>query len=252
MRRTLAVCLVSVLVATGCGDDDDDERGLEPIDTPTFSDEPSDTTLETATDAGGSTDGTTADTDESTDTVDGTTSPPDGDAPETTTTLVTERVSFDDPVGDATPGVGTTRPPAWTDLAGGALQRRGNAYQLDIRLAGEAPPRAPGTETMNIASFFDVDGDGAVEYEIWVNLGPDGWGPVWYDDRGNAAPGADSNVTVEVAGDTVSLLFPDVLLDAPERLRFSLASEYGDIATIGSSFARRDDAPDDDRAVSFP
>jgi hypothetical protein len=105
---------------------------------------------------------------------------------------------------------------------------------------------------MNIASFYDVDGDGRIDFEIWVNLGEGGWGPVWYDDQDNAAIGEDSNVTVEVEGDQLQLLFPDVMLDRPARLRFSIASEYGPMATIGTDLARRDDAPDDDRAVAFP
>ena len=105
---------------------------------------------------------------------------------------------------------------------------------------------------MNIASFYDVDGDGSVDYEIWVNLGRNGWGPTWYDDEGRAAPGESSNVNVVVKGAEVQLLFPDVMLGKPARLRFSVASEYGPITSIGSSSARRDDAPDNDRAVAFP
>ena len=104
---------------------------------------------------------------------------------------------------------------------------------------------------MNIATFFDVDGDGGVDHELWVNLGDAGWGPTWWTgDR--ARPGEASNVTVEVRGNEVRMLFPDVMLDQPERLRFSVASEYGELSVIGSDFAHRDDAPDDDRAVSFP
>ena len=170
----------------------------------------------------------------------------------TSSTLRTVSVGFDDPIGDATSGIGTSAPPPWSDLAGASLERRGNAYRLNVRLGGEAPHKAPGQETMNIASYYDTDGDGVVDRELWVNVGPNGWGPTWYDDQGNAFPGESSNTKVVVKGNEVQLLFPDVMLDSPDRLRFSVASEYGPLSTIGTGSARRDDAPDGDRAVSFP
>lgn len=257
--RTLGVLLAAALLAAGCGDGDE-ERGLDGIEPPTFPVEEESTSTTSAVGA----------TSEPTTTV--AVGPDTGSAPTATddaavTTVppvpggglgedepVTESVSFDDPVGDATPGVGNDEPPPWTDLAGATMDRRGNAYRLTVRLGGEAPERSDGSATMNIASFYDVDGDGAIDYEIWVNLGPDGWGAAWYDnrDQGDAAFGPDSNVTVSPKGHTVELLFPDVMLGAPKRFRFSLASEYGELSTLGSSFARRDDAPDDDQAVAFP
>lgn len=261
MRRspTAHLLCAAALLAGACGGDDV-ERGLDPLDTPTFSAEDDGAVTDTGSDPGAADDADgpaagTADADRGAEAGHGAPSGPDATTPggaTTTAPVPLERVDFSDPVGDATPGVGTSTPPQWTDLAGGSLERRGNAYRLTIRLGGDAPARATGAETMNIASFYDVDGDGAVEFEIWVNLGPDGWGPVWYDDQDNAAPGESSNVTVEIDGDEVQLLFPDVMLDAPDRLRFSIASEYGELSTIGSSFARRDDAPDGDRAVAFP
>ena len=248
MRRLGSAAVVAMLVATAaCGGDDDGgdaKDHLGPLEAPTFSEE-----------EGGSTgSSSTVSTDDPSGTTSSTTS--SGGSGGTTTTTEgspkKETVSFDDPVGDATLGTGVGNAPTWSDLAGGSLERQGNAYRLTIRLGGPAPERAPGSETMNIASFYDVDGDGDVDFEIWVNLASEGWGPTWYDDEGHAAPGEDSNVTVQVEGDEIELLFPDVMLDAPARLRFSTASEYGPLATIGTDLARRDDAPDGDRAVSFP
>jgi hypothetical protein len=240
--RPLALVLAALVAVAACSGGDD-EPSLGPIEPPTFSEDDAATTTPSA--------GTESDP-----TTEATEDPTAGeavpDATATTDPVRTESVSFDDPVGDATPGVGTDDPPPWTDLAGGSLERRGNAYRLTIRLGGEAPQTAPGRETMNIASFYDVDGDGSIDYEIWVNLGREGWGPVWYDDQGNAAPGEDSNVTVVVDGDEVRLLFPDVMLDTPDRLRFSIASEYGELSTIGTDLARRDDAPDNDQSVALP
>jgi hypothetical protein len=245
-----ALLLALAMAAAACGGDD--ERGLDPIETPTFEEDGdgagvttstvgSDEAITTSTAASGA----------STTTVDDGSTDGDGGGGSSGSPRL-ESVSFDDPVGDATPGVGTSTPPAWTDLAGGSLERQGNAYRLTIRLGGDAPQTAPGRETMNVATFFDVDGDPGIEYELWVNLGAEGWGPVWYDDQGNAAPGEDSNVTVIVEGNEVRMLFPDVMIDKPNRLRFSMASEYGELAQIGSSFARRDDAPDNDQSVAFP
>jgi hypothetical protein len=174
-----------------------------------------------------------------------------GTTTSTTAGATAAKVTFDDPVGDATAGVGTGSP-GWTDLAGGSLERQGNAYRLIVRLGGAPPDRSDGTRTMNIASYYDIDGDGAVDFEIWANLGPNGWAPVWYDDEGHVAAGDRSNVTIKVTGSEVRLLFPNVLIDSPARLRFSLASEYGAVAALGTDAARRDDAPDGDRAVSFP
>jgi hypothetical protein len=235
-------------MVAACSSGDDDDAALEGLDTPQF--EP-DTTAEGATSTqpaaveGGP----------------GTSSPtsaaPGEESAETTTTVAAaepspakEIVSFDDPVGDAVGGLDQD-PPAWADLAGATLERQDNAYRLTVRLGDTAPETAPGAATMNVATFFDVDGDGGIDHELWVNLGEGGWGPVWYEgDR--AYPGEASNVTMIVEGDEVRLLFPDVMLDQPERLRFSVASEYGELDVIGSSYAHRDDAPDGDQAVAFP
>jgi hypothetical protein len=243
-RLGSAALAALLLAATACGGDDDSadsaQSDLGPLEPPTFSEE-----------EGGTTD--TGSTVEGTDDPSGTTTTVTGGSGATSTTVAAlESVAFDDPVGDATAGAGISRPPSWTDLAGGELERQGNAYRLTIRLGGTVPQAQSGSNTMNIASFYDTDGDGRIDFEIWVNLGAEGWGPVWYDDEDHAALGDDSNVTVKVEGDELRLLFPDVMLDSPDRLRFSVASEYGPMASIGTALARRDDAPDGDRAVSFP
>lgn len=249
MRRLVGV-LGAVALLAACSSGGDDERALDGLATPQF--EP-DTSAEGAT----STQPAAAEGGPATSSP--TSAPPGEDSAGTTTTTVAgaaeatsvrEIVQLDDPVGDAT-GSLDEDPPRWADLAGASLERQGDAYRLVVRLGDAAPQSAPGAATMNVATFFDVDGDGGIDHELWVNLGPEGWGPTWWTgDR--AHPGEASNVTVVVAGDELRLLFPDVMLDQPDRLRFSLASEYGELGVLGSSYAHRDDAPDDDRAVSFP
>lgn len=247
MRRLVALLVAGAMVAA-CSSGDDDEAGLEGLDTPQF---------EPDTSAEGATSTQPAAVEGGPGTSSPTSAAPGEESAETTTSVAAaapspqkEIVSFDDPVGDAVGGL-DQNPPKWADLAGASLERQGNAYRLTVRLGDTAPETAPGSATMNVATFFDVDGDGGIDHELWVNLGDAGWGPTWWTgDR--AQPGEASNVTVEVEGDQVHLSFPDVMLDQPERLRFSVASEYGELAVIGSSYAHRDDAPDGDRAVDFP
>lgn len=254
-----ALFVAAALVASGCSGDDD-ERGAEGLSTPTFAPADEADGDDTGDDAGGSTTTTTADegstTTEAAAGSGSSTTTAAGEEPVTTTSSTTsppqERVSVDDPDDDAVGGLDDD-PPAWTDLAGVTLVRQGNAYALRVQLAGgDAPETSDGESTMNIASFYDVDGDGDIDYEVWANLGPEGWGGSWFDDQGNGAFGEDSNVSIEVDGDEVVILFPDVMLDVPDQFRFSVASEYGGMDVLGSSFARRDDVPDDDQSVWFP
>ncbi len=248
-RRVLCLAIVgtALLACSGGGGTD---RGLDALTAPTFAPDPTGAPTTAgaaaATTTSTTTGGATGDPDQPAGSGAPTTEP-------TTTTVLRQSVTVQDPADDAVGGVGTD-PPPWSDLAGAVLRRTGDAFSLSIRLGGGAAPQsASGNATMNIASFYDIDGDGAVDYEIWVNLGADGWGPTWFDDANHhAAAGPDSSVTVQVQGDSVVLLFPDVLLASAPTFRFSLASEYGEVSTIGSAFARRDDVPDGDRAVAFP
>jgi hypothetical protein len=127
--------------------------------------------------------------------------------------------------------------------------------ELRVHLGGTVPATAPdGDHTMNVASFYDVDGDGQVDFEVWANLADTGWGPAWFDDRGKgkARFGDRSGVTVTVEGDELVLGFATGLVGDAERFRWSLASEWGRYEVLGTLAAARDDAPDDDGSVTFP
>lgn len=51
------------------------------------------------------------------------------------------------------------------------LTRIGKEFELAIDLAGDVPTRATDDDhTMNVASFYDLDGDGQIDAEVWVNL----------------------------------------------------------------------------------
>lgn len=106
---------------------------------------------------------------------------------------------------------------------------------------------------MNLASFYDVDGDGEIDYEIWANLASGGWGASYFDnDRGTGAFQEESFVTVHTEADEVVLRFALLHLDRSSRFRWSLASEWGSYEAIGSTSMVRDYAPDGGSAAMFP
>ena len=105
---------------------------------------------------------------------------------------------------------------------------------------------------MNVASFFDVDGDGVIDYEVWVNLADTGWGSAYFDNNGSGAKfGQASGVAVEVAGDELVLRFPLAHLGDSRSFRWSSASEWGRYAVISTPAAASDDAPDNDGFARF-
>jgi hypothetical protein len=158
-----------------------------------------------------------------------------------------------DPSGDLTPSLADP-PPPWADLTGATLLRRADGFELRVRLGGgSAPTGTDEDHTMNIASFYDVDGDGTIDYEVWANLAAHGWGGSWFDNRAGKAAFADkANVAITVAGDEVVLRFPLSHLGGAEAFRWSLASEWGRYEVLGTVATARDDAPDHDAAARFP
>ncbi len=171
-----------------------------------------------------------------------TTGGPSGDRPSATIT---------DPVGDATPADGA---PRWADLAGAMLVAEESYLELRVRLGDPAPTSSGSADrTMNMAAFVDVDGDGQIDYELWANLADGGWDGSWFDNRtGAAAFSDDAAMDVVVDGSELVVRFPPDYVGGAEAFRWSLASEYGTYALLGTSDTARDDAPDDDRAVAFP
>jgi len=145
-------------------------------------------------------------------------------------------------------------PPAWADLLGARLIRSRSGFELRVRLGGgDAPESIDADRTMNLASFYDVDGDGAIDFEIWANLASGGWGSSYFDnDRGTGSFQEESFVTVTTDGDEVVLRFALLHLDRSSRFQWSLASEWGSYEAIGSTSMVRDSAPDGGAAASFP
>lgn len=162
----------------------------------------------------------------------------------------TGRIS--DAAGDVT--ASAEQAPKWADLTRGVLSRTGEGFELRVRAADRFPDRAPDADrAMNVASFFDVDGDGSLDYEIWLDLAERGWSARYFDHRAKTAAHQEkSGVTVTVAAGTLVARFPLSHLRGAETLRWSLASEWGRHEVLGTAAAARDDAPDDDRPSTFP
>ena len=160
--------------------------------------------------------------------------------------------TISDPVGDRT--FSADSPPPWADLAGATLSRSSAGYELRVHLGGgQAPTNTDANHTMNVASFYDVDGDGTVDFEVWANLADTGWATSYFDDNtGRSAFKNDSGVAVRVEGDSLVLDFPLDHLGDATTFRWSLASEWGSYAVLGTDLAARDDAPDDDQPAAFP
>ena len=161
--------------------------------------------------------------------------------------------SISDAEGDVTP-TPLDPAPKWADLTGAQLTRLPDGFELRVRLGDTAPTASPDEDhTMNIASFYELDGDGHVDFEVWLNLGPNGWGGSWWDNGTEQVKfQEDAQLEITLAGTEVVAKFPVGHIGGAERFRWSLASEYGRYEAIGTTAMARDDAPDDDQPAAFP
>jgi hypothetical protein len=163
------------------------------------------------------------------------------------------RSRITDPRGD-TESLRLGSPPRHADLVGGTLVRDDRGYRLTIEFDGGVPEQArDGDHTMNVASFFDITGDGHVDVEVWANLADGGWDSARYDNRSGAAAFSDEDdVTVSVIGDGLVLGFPLEILDGAERFRWAVASEWGRYDQLGTPMSVRDEMPDGGAPAPFP
>lgn len=283
MPRRACLLLLTVLVA-GCvvGDPGQDEESA--LQTPTFDREPQgettppDDATAVAEEDDGETDeepepdepdeapATTGTDGTETQETDAAESPaPEDDAEGPPDESEPERVPDDEPAPvlrsrvtdprEDTESTRLTSGPRHADLVGGQLERRpGEGYRLAIELDGGAPEGArDGDHTMNLATYYDITGDGHVDVEVWANLADGGWDTAVYDNRtGEAAFSDDDDASVGVEGDQLVLRFPLTLLDGAERLRWAVASEWGRYEQLGTPLSVRDEMPDDGAPAPFP
>jgi hypothetical protein len=99
---------------------------------------------------------------------------------------------------------------------------------------------------MNVASFYDVNGNGVVDYEIWASLADNGWGTGHLDRREEKATfGPSSGIVVSVEGRTLVTRFPLERVGGAQAFRWSVASEWGSYESMAASTSARDYAPDE-------
>ncbi len=157
--------------------------------------------------------------------------------------------SLRDRLGDvAGAPVGT---PSYVDLTGAHLESSRDGYVLRVSCAATLPDRQQDPDrTMDVASFFDVDGDGSVDFEVWAALGDDGWhGSYRFPD--GARFGADSGVTARAAGHDLLIRFPRGHLGSARSFRWAVGSEWGSYEQVAAGSGAADHAPDTG-AVAFP
>lgn len=159
-------------------------------------------------------------------------------------------VRVTDPSGDLSRS--TEGSPASADIAAVELARRGDEVVVRTTFAGDVPSRQTGSKGMNVASFYDVDDNGIVDYEVWTSLADNGWGTGYLDRRKDKATfGPSTGIRVTVEGDTLVVRYPVSRIDGARVFRWSAASEWGSYASMSSSTSARDYAPDRG-AVDYP
>ncbi len=159
-------------------------------------------------------------------------------------------VRISDPAGDLSSSVEGA--PASADIVAVQLTRKGKEIEVRTTFAGAVPARQSGSKGMNVASFYDVDGNGMIDYEVWASLADSGWGTGHLDDRENQATfGPATGIEVAVEGNTLVTRFPMDRIGGAESFRWSAASEWGSYESMAASTSARDYAPDAG-AVDYP
>lgn len=155
-----------------------------------------------------------------------------------------------DPAGDLSTSL-EGRPDS-ADIVAVQVDVTGDTVEVSTTFAGEVPEGMTGGKGMNVASFFDVDGNGLVDYEIWVSLVEEGWGTGYRDAReSTAAFGPSTGIEVAVAGRSLTTRFPLDRIDGATSFRWSAASEWGSHESMAASTSARDHAPDSG-AADYP
>jgi hypothetical protein len=163
---------------------------------------------------------------------------------------ISKAVRVSDPAGDLSRSLEGA--PASADIVEVTLRRSGSTVEVRTKFAAAVPTRQSGAKGMNVASFYDVDDNGIVDYEVWASLADDGWGTGHLDRREERASfGPATGIEVSVEGDTLVTTFPLDRIGGADVFRWSAASEWGSFESMAASTSARDYAPDEG-AVDFP
>lgn len=155
--------------------------------------------------------------------------------------------SLTDPAGDVQGGL--TKAPDHVDVVSATLTRGTDQFTLQVSFAG-AVPASDADKTENVASFFDLDGDGQIDYEVWATLADNGWTGSYRYPSG-ARFGEDSQVTARPDGRALVVTFPLSHLERASAFRWSAGAEWGSYEQLASGTTAKDNAPDSG-VVAFP
>lgn len=153
-----------------------------------------------------------------------------------------------DPQGDVQGSL--TQAPPYVDLTGARLTRARGGYELRASFAGSVPAKQSDDKTVNVASFYDLDGDGTIDYEVWATLADNGWSGSYRTPSG-ARFNEDSGVRAHADGQQLVVTFPLGHLNDDDAFRWSVGAEWGSYQQIAAGTTARDNAPDSG-VVGFP
>lgn len=150
------------------------------------------------------------------------------------------RASVTDPTGDVR---GTlTGAPAHADLTGAALTR-GDVFEVRVSFAGAVPARQTDDRIVQVATFYDLDGDGETDYEVWASLADDGWGTSYRTPDG-ARFGDDSGAGARPEGNDLVISFPLTHLQRADSLAWAVGAQWGTLEQVATGTTSKDNAPD--------
>lgn len=148
--------------------------------------------------------------------------------------------SVTDPTGDVR---GTlTGAPRYADLTGATLTR-GDVFEVRVSFAGAVPQRQTDDRIVQVATFYDLDGDGETDYEVWASLADSGWGTSYRTPDG-ARFGDDSGASARPEGDDLVLTFPLTHLRRAESMAWAVGAQWGTLEQVSTGTTSKDNAPD--------
>lgn len=148
--------------------------------------------------------------------------------------------SVPDPAGDVR-GTLTEAPP-YADLTRATLTR-GDAFEVRVSFAGTVPQRQDDDRIVQVATFYDLDDDGATDYEVWASLADNGWGTSYRGPDG-ARYGEDSGVRARPEGNDLVITFPLTHLRRAEAMSWAVGAEWGTLEQVAAGTTSKDNAPD--------
>ena len=150
------------------------------------------------------------------------------------------RTSVSDPTGDVR-GTLTGAPP-YADLTGATLTRA-DAFEVRVSFAGAVPQRQTDDRIVQVATFYDLDGDGETDYEVWASLADNGWGTSYRTPTG-ARYGDDSGAAARPDGNDLVITFPLAHLERAGSMAWAVGAQWGTIEQVASGTTSKDNAPD--------